>query len=168
MLKNGRYSVSVKGETTSLAIRLTNLTVVVDDSSKISSLHVLVPCHIDHDRRTVCFMRCAESRVHQVTDDYSVFVGLSGPNNFRKEATNFLCSLVTQQNRHIYLQDDGVESRPQMEHLRCLLHGGSMIVNSKALLSFVDNDDMCHPYRFHMMMEAYKSIQSPSSNPNDP
>lgn len=43
-----------------------------------------------------------------------------------------------------------------MEHLCSLLLNGSIPVNPEALVTFLDNDDMCHPARLYSMRSAYE------------
>lgn len=50
-----------------------------------------------------------------------------------------------------------------MEHLRVLL-SASLELNDKALLSFVDNDDMCHPVRFFSLLQGYRQFRAQSGD----
>ena len=164
-----RYKITLERGKKDLGVRLANLTVCSSDISgeKLSSsksLHVLIPCHVASDRRVVTFMRCARSVGSQFDaylqrkTDYSVFVGLSGPEEYRAKTFQYLSELAQRSGCRWYLQDDQIEARPQLEHLRSLLLRGSLPVDSNALLSFVDNDDMCHPLRFHILLDAYGNM----------
>jgi len=62
-----------------------------------------------------------------------------------------------------YVQDDEVETRSQMEHLRHLLRD-SMEINRQALLMFLDNDDMAHPLRFFTFHSWFKDATLPEDS----
>lgn len=174
-LDEQRYKVGLEGESRELSIRLTNISVCSSDigegnSSSSPPLHVLIPCHVETDRRVVTFMRCARSVAFQCDanqqqkKDFSVFVGLSGPEKYCTQAFRYLIELAQKSGCRWYIQDEQVDARPQLEHLRCLFLRGSVPVDSKALITFVDNDDMCHPLRFHMFMEAYTNVSLDDDN----
>jgi hypothetical protein len=78
-------------------------------------------------------------------------------------AFEYLAKTAQIHNSRWYLQDDEIDARTQMEHLHSLLIHGSIPVNFQALLKFLDNDDMCHPLRFQLMMEAYTNLLFDSS-----
>lgn len=160
--KQKRYRVKLEGGGKDLAVRLGNITLV---EAKPSRLHVLIPCHIDSDRRLATFLRCAKSVLRQTLVEFSIFVGLSGQEKYRRTAFEALDIHVQHHSARLYIQDDEVDQKPQMEHLRSLLLQGSIPVNKEALLTFVDNDDMCHPVRFHVMMDAYQSLSKVLSKP---
>lgn len=133
------------------------------DDDTVSPLHVLIPCHVSSPRRITTFLRCAKSIVYQVGNPHtSVLVGLSGP----KECRDLICSALEKISENSpesivwYLKDDELEARPQMEHIRHLL-ADSRRLNPDALLSFVDNDDMCHPTRFGAMYNSYQNAPLP-------
>lgn len=157
-----RYGIQLERESRALSVRLANLTIC--ENPKTEELHVLIPCHIHTDRRFVTFMRAAKSVMHQRDDclelktDYAVFIGLSGPKTYRTQAFQYLAKVALIHGCRWYLQDDEISAKPQMEHLRSLLLHGSILINPKALLTFLDNDDMCHPLRFHFMMQGYQSL----------
>jgi hypothetical protein len=161
--EKGRYKVQLKTETGSehlLAVKLKNLITLPRGKAELKSLHLLVPCHIDSDRRLCLFMRSAKSICYQTSSDFSVFVGLSGPDYFRQNAAFYLSVLVTKCNASIrwYLQDDEVPKRSQIEHIRHLVENGSCLINPDALISFLDNDDMCHPCRIFSLLSVYSNM----------
>eukprot|EP00977_Amphora_coffeiformis_P018868 scaffold6764_cov169-Amphora_coffeaeformis.AAC.6 len=132
---------------------------------KVSYLHVLIPCHVSSDRRVATFLRCAKSIMNQLNaPDFVVFVGLSGPKCYRNIVRKALAHVSKNSRPTItwYLQDAQVEVRPQMEHLRHLLEC-SRRINPRALLAFVDNDDMCHPTRFATMYNLYQCARIPTN-----
>ena len=143
--------------------------------SKMAPLHVLVPCHVASERRIQTFQKCAQSLVAQCNNDgrntpntdFSVFCGLSGPEDYRNQAFRILSTLAMTSKIRWYLQDENVEAKPQMEHLRSLLVGASQPIHPKALLAFVDNDDLCHPLRFRVMLDAYENFRIDPENDND-
>jgi hypothetical protein len=161
-----RYCIKLFVGSKEIGVRLSNLTVCCENESL---LHVLIPCHINTDRRFVTFQRTIKSIIHQRdatlknNTKFSVFIGLSGSKNYRTKAFEYLAKTAQIHNSRWYLQDDEIDARPQMEHLRSLLIHGSIPVNPQALLTFLDNDDMCHPLRFHLMMDAYTNLPFDSS-----
>lgn len=172
-VRSGRYGVRLAGRDgdNPLGVKLANVSRVSSSSSGAaaeavageSRLHVLVPCHVGTQRRLVTFMRAAKSVSVQVLKEFSVFIGISGPEGHREKAANVVATLAY---RHSgggirwYLQNCEMESRPQMEHLRHL-HGDSLLVNPRALITFLDNDDMCHPQRFYQLLSAYRGANFP-------
>ena len=164
--KDQNYGIKLPDRSIEIAVRLSNLTVCCENKSP---LHVLIPCHINTDRRFVTFQRTIESVIYQCdaalknNTKFSVFIGLSGSKSYRTMAFAYLAKTALVHNSRWYLQDDEIDARPQMEHLRSLLIHGSIPVNSQALLTFLDNDDMCHPLRFHFMMAAYTKLRFGSS-----
>lgn len=158
-LERYRVTLEEKGgsPSQSLGVKLANLA-VHEQSSSNHSLHVLIPCHIASDVRVLSFQRCVKSILYQVDSEFAVFVGLSGPSDYRQLALKVLALLASKSpSQRWYVQDEDVEGRPQMEHLRHLLKA-SLEVNEDTLLTFVDNDDMCHPLRFRCMQDAYQSM----------
>mmetsp|Transcript_12727 Transcript_12727/g.23862 ORF Transcript_12727/g.23862 Transcript_12727/m.23862 type:complete len:476 (+) Transcript_12727:79-1506(+) len=135
-----------------------------DDDDEV--VHVLVPCHVDSERRGVLFLRCAQSIAHQQThDDFSVFVGLSGPTKHRESMLNILMAIASRaENSRWYMQDTGLDARPQMEHIRHLVDI-SAEKNSNAYLMFIGNDDMMHPLRIVVFLEGKKNLGLPKECP---
>jgi hypothetical protein len=164
------YEVHIESDAagSSTVLQGSNLSVLLPENEEPASLHMLIPCHVETERRLLTFMRAAKSVDFQLTHSpYSIFVGISGPEKFRKEAAKSVATLAFKPNSRCrwYLQDDQVTNRPQMEHLRTLLLEGSIPTNPKALLTFLDNDDMCHPLRIRMLQDAYGSIPTTVSGP---
>jgi hypothetical protein len=52
-----------------------------------------------------------------------------------------------------------------LEHLRSIIHHGSIQVNPDALLAFMDNDDLCHPTRFCAMVDFYGHCTRDTDSP---
>jgi len=73
-------------------------------------------------------MRCIKSVAsQQFPDDFDVFIGLSGSEEFRVEALKFIsmvASKCVQSHWHVY--DTGLSQRSQMEHFRYLLENLSV------------------------------------------
>jgi hypothetical protein len=166
--EKGRYEVSVEGCQGTKAIKRPNLELLGSQgAAKPPRVHVLIPCHIESDRRMITFMRCVRSVASQYQDrhvpgGFSVFVGLSGPEEYRAKSTDFLAQLaVKSPQTHWNLLDDRVENRAQFEHLRHLLALSDQ-ESASAWLMFVDNDDMFHPHRVHVFKQV---IQDPDKPP---
>jgi len=143
---------------TILGIKSKNLT--VEGSIPVQPLHLLIPCHIDSDQRFLLFCRAAESVSIQIDATFTVFVGISGPQEQRDSAVAFMARLAVNASENLrwYIQDDELEKRSQMEHLRYLLQDGSSPINPNAFITFLDNDDMCHPLRLFNMSNAYEHV----------
>ena len=137
---------------------------VSDDADQ--KAHVLIPCHVDSDRRACLFLRCAQSvSEQQTTSDFRVFVALSGPKKDRESMLNVVMALSSQkQNSRWYVQETGLEERPQMEHIRYLVDL-SASVDPDAQLLFIDNDDMMHPLRIVVFLEGRKHLGIPKECP---
>ena len=161
----GRYEVSVEGCPGTKAIKRANLELLgagAPGAAKPPRVHVLIPCHIESDRRLVTCIRCVRSVGSQhPPGGFSVFVGLSGPEEYRAQGTDFL-ALLAVQTPHIRwnLLDDGVENRAQFEHLRHLLALSDQESES-AWLMFLDNDDMFHPQRVNLFKDIIEDPDRP-------
>lgn len=118
------------------------------------TIHVLIPSHVESDRRLFSFHCCVESVSHQTFSQYKVFVSLSGTDHFRKASMDFLKSLHPHQWN---VQDTGLQRLPQMEHLRRLVKESSAR-DPHAYLMFLDNDDMFHPLRLEAFDSAYSAL----------
>ena len=161
-----RYEIEVDGAPGSKAVKECNLEMLPPSpqGSATPRVHILVPCHIASPRRLVTFMRCAKSVAHQTVGGFCVFVGLSGPEEHRENATSYLTLLASKcPHSRWYLQDDAVEVRAQFEHLRHLLALSDQ-ERAEVWLMFVDNDDMMHPRR----VEVFKEIIQDPTRPEGP
>jgi hypothetical protein len=129
-------------------------------------VHVLVPGHVDSERRVCLFLRCAQSISHQQThSEFAVFIGLSGPTKHRESMLNILMAIASQaENSRWYVQDTGLDARPQMEHIRQLVDVSAKI-NPNANLMFMDNDDMMHPLRIVVFLEGKRNLELPKECP---
>jgi len=135
-----------------------------DDENEM--VHVLIPCHVVSERRACLFLRCAQSvSEQQMTSDFRVFVALSGPQKQREAMLNIIMALSSQkQNSRWYVQETGLDKRPQMEHLRHLVDL-SVSIDPSAQLLFLDNDDMMHPLRLIVFLEGRKTLGIPKECP---
>ena len=128
-----------------------------------TKFHVLIPCHVESQRRLLLFIRCLRSVslqvCHNLSSGYDVFISVSGPAEYRENALNFLAkikstSMSTEPGKiawHVY--DTKKHALPQMEHLRNLVEKSER-KDSDASLLFLDNDDMFHPMRLMAFQEA--------------
>eukprot|EP00961_Rhodomonas_salina_P131672 1772128-Rhodomonas_salina.1 len=161
------YLVAVEERGTPVASKRANLELVKRAfTARKNSLqiHVLIPCHIESQRRLVTFMRCAKSLAMQTETGFSVFVGLSGPEEFRTQCTSFLCLVASKCPRiQWHVLDENVEKRSQFEHLRHLLPVSEKEA-STAWLMFLDSDDMCHPTRIQIFKEIAQDTDRPDPN----
>lgn len=168
-METQRYEIEVDGEPGTKAIKRCNLELLPPSpqSSASPRVHILVPCHVASFRRLALFIRCARSVASQTVGGFSVFVGLSGPDEFRSRATAALTVLASKcPNSRWILQDDAVEARAQFQHLRHLLalSDQESAESAEAWLMFLDNDDMFHPRR----VETFQAIILDPDRPPGP
>lgn len=156
--QQGLYTVNLPETGYGLKVELANVTLSSSSEGK-SSLHVLVPCHVASQRRIETFRQTLKSIANQYLTSFSVFFGISGPEEYRKAASNAIAAQAFKAPRGLswYIMDDKVEKRSQMEHIRRLL-SESLIENPNALITFVDNDDMCHPQRFYQFLALHRQL----------
>jgi len=169
--QNG-YEVKIESQADTKCIRLTSLSVVEKRNTRLinrsyQKTHVLIPCHGTHTRRLDAFMHCIKSVAsQQFPDDFDVFIGLSGSEEFRVEALKFIsmvASKCVQSHWHVY--DTGLSQRSQMEHFRYLLEDLSVPLDPSAMLMFLDSDDMFHPLRLIFFHQAKNAMGIPDDAP---
>ncbi len=169
----GRYEIEIAGEVETKGIKLANLSVIDERRKKgvtkrqYHKTHVLIPCHADHPRRILTFLRCITSVAKQLyPDDFDVFIGLSGSEEFRAEALRAI-SLISSNfpHSHWHVDDTGLSQRSQMEHFRYLLDNLSVPCDPTAMLMFLDSDDMFHPLRLLAFHQAKIGLKIPDDVP---
>ncbi len=170
----GRYEIEIAGNAgETKGIKLANLSVVGKRNKggtqrrQFHKTHVLIPCHAEHPRRILTFLRCITSVAkQQFPDDFDVFIGLSGSEEFRAEALRAI-SLISSKcpHSHWHVDDTGLPQRSQMEHFRYLLDNLSVRVDPTAMLMFLDSDDMFHPLRLLAFHQAKIGLEIPDDVP---
>jgi hypothetical protein len=167
----GRYEIEIAGEIETKGIKLANLSVIGKrkrgNKRQYHKTHVLIPCHAEHPRRILTFLRCITSVAkQQYPDDFDVFIGLSGSDEFRAEALRAI-SLISSNcsHSHWHADDTGLPQRSQMEHFRYLLDNLSVRFDPRAMLMFLDSDDMFHPLRLQTFHQAKIDMQIPDDVP---
>jgi len=133
-------------------------------SSANPKFHVLIPCHVDSDRRALLFLRCIQSVNVQVYERFEVFISISGSSEYRKTATEFAEKVEAQSKVKWHIYDTEKAAVPQMEHLRSLVKR-SAEADPDAYLMFLDNDDMFHPMRLVAFQEGLMNLQLPPGTP---
>jgi hypothetical protein len=134
-------------------------------------MHLLIPCHVASDRRSVTFMRCVMSVAGQLDQEVTVFVSVSGPSDFRTLASGITRTIGSKSapGMHWCLRDSVLDAVPQFERLRALLKT-SESADASAWLMFLDDDDAFHPQRtkfsgtpFHS--QVMQRMMNPSPSP---
>mmetsp|Transcript_3058 Transcript_3058/g.6716 ORF Transcript_3058/g.6716 Transcript_3058/m.6716 type:complete len:362 (+) Transcript_3058:278-1363(+) len=132
--------------------------------------HVLIPCHVDSERRCAQFRQCVRSLSRQV-GRCRIFVCVSGPPKFREAALDTLRMAAVsfdkemggRHHQWVVIEEettgaDVSENEAQWQRWKSLL-SASMDIQPNAWLMFLENCDMYHPLRVQFFHEKIKNMR---------
>lgn len=134
--------------------------------------HLLLPCHVDSERRCAQFRQCVRSLSNQV-GRCRIFVHVSGPPQFRDNALDTLrmaavCVggkggrhhqwIVSEDETGGFDNNNSMNEAQQYQRWESLL-SASMDIQPNAWLMFLENCDMYHPLRVQFFHENIKNMR---------